>query len=477
MIPPFSFQSSIEAVEGRQDRIQFILPLGELWGSTDAIDDFRSWLSATDAMLEGSTNETRCIFNRPNQRNTQRFPQRIRRRPHFRNGEVLPFPIFAGELRYSRYYRRNREEITRTVLTLVVNCNPTRFARFTMPSPEFGSDTAPLGITAPECDSEFSLDGKDNWILRGEQDAACSAGEWPHHVLGYLESIRRLVLAEIQWAVYESGVEFYPNGEGSGERALLTLNKVETLWEFEHENPIALVATLHELLANFSIESTARQFASRQATSSDGHEGNAPFVTLKIRAGVTLKFYAKTNRRIRFEVEHDLLANRRILANSQRLQDLHQLSQCLPILADNAAATLNRAFAHMRRLVAVGLGEINEAHLLLRIARLACNESIALLIVELLRSRGAVAPDNSVAPLRLSLSDLSRNGVLSFNRATGLYEPTELYRSAVRRLQNRKDPVTPAPRRRPIPPPPNATATTPLLPTPRSRTRPPQPHA
>ena len=470
MIPTFSFQSSIEAVEGRQDRIQFILPLGELWGSTDAIDDFRSWLSATDAMLEGRTSETRCIFNRPNQRNTKRFPQTIRRRPHVINGETLPVPIFAGELRYSQYYRRERERITHTALTLVVNCNPTRFARFIMPNPQFGSDTVPLGIAAPECDDEFALDGKDNWILQGEQDAACSAREWPKHVLRYLESIETLVLAEIAWASYETNTEFHRTGEAMVERVPLKLATVETYWEFEHETPLALVSTLHDLLQDFSMQTTARQFPSRQAIAAEGHEGNALFATLKIRAGVTLKLYAKTNRRIRLEVEHDLQTNRRILADSHRLQDLPQLAQCLSILTDNAAAILNRAFSHIRRRVAVGFGAINEAHLLLRIGKLACNESIALVIVELLRSRGAVAPDNRAAPLRLSLIDLSRHGVLSFNRATGLYEPTELYRSAVRRLQNRQDPVTPAPRRRPNPPSSNAAApTTPPLPTPRRR--------
>ena len=445
MIPPFSYDTSIIAASGRHDRLQLHIPLGCLMGTTEQIDQVRSLLCPTDEMLAGSTRTWGYVFTRPNQHNTHRFPLFVRSRAIQSDNEIIPSPLFAGQLKFGGYYKQNRRLPTRATLVFSLNCNPTRFARFKMPQCQNDTAFEPLGTLAPESPEEFSLDQNDNWILR-EQDAACNQGRWLDYVGRYLNGILELVKDELQEASQRAPVEF------QSQRGQITLSKVESYWEYQSEKPIALVHELSRLLRDFSAEETTSHFTLparwRQQV---GHCCNAPFFTVKARAGVTLKLYAKTNQRVRFEVEHDLKQNDRVLGGSHSAQNVTAAVRLFRLLRTDAASILNRAFDHLRSRERVAVSPINATLLAVRIGRIVSRgqgekmDSIAALIVELLASRGAISPDKQAKPLVQALRRLSADRILEFNRATGLYEPCHDYRFAVRELESRRQS---SPRRR-----------------------------
>ena len=118
---------------------------------------------------------------------------------------------------------------------------------------------------------------------------------------------------------------------------------------------------------------------------------------------------------------------------------------------EHAAEVLNGAFAHIASRTLRGLSFINEAHLIARIGRVVTDTSLAVTIVEMLRSRGSIVPDNKARALVHALHCLRADGVLHFNPAIGAYEPTERYRHAANHLRNRRDPLLPVRWRKPPP--------------------------
>ena len=450
MIPPFSFDSSIHATSGRQDRVQLTIPLGCLIGTTEQIDHVRSLLCPTEEMLAGRARTWGYVFTRPNQHNSHRFPLSVRSRSLEIDGHTVPSPLFAGELKFGGYYKQNRRLPTRAVLVLSLNCNPTRLARFKMPQWQNESTVEPLGTLPPTSPDEFSLDQNDNWILQGEQDEACPARRWMGYVRRYLSGILRLLEEEIQEASQRAPVEF------ERQQGPFTLSKVETYWEFLSETPIPLVHQLGRLLTDFSAEETTSHFTlPTRWNRQQGHERNAPFFTVKASAGVTLKLYAKTNQRIRFEVEHDLGRNDRMLGGTHEAQNMSGAIALLKRLQVDSAGVLARAMAHMQSRNPPALSAIDKTLLTVRVGRIVGNgrtgdaDGIAALIVETLASRGGICPDRQARPLVQALRRLSAEGILVFNQATGLYEPCTSYLHAVRQLQSsQRAPASPRRRRR-----------------------------
>ncbi|HWB06273.1 MAG TPA: hypothetical protein VG796_24835 [Verrucomicrobiales bacterium] len=190
-------------------------------------------------------------------------------------------------------------------------------------------------------------------------------------------------------------------------------------------------------------------------------QGNCPSLSIEVKAGVFLRIYAKTNRRVRFEVSYDLTKNaaplKRALPDGATTQSRTagndaQLVTLLLMLRPNAARIVNRALAHMSGKNSLAPSHINETMLLLKIGRIVKNDAVAVPIAELLRTRGAIAPDGLPREMQNAIRRLKDEGILRFNADTSVYEPAGDYAHAVRILRDRRDSLLTA-RQRALPSP------------------------
>lgn len=435
MLPLFTFDTTVTADQGRQDHLDLTMNLGKLEGTTNQIDRFRKALCpvAEDGFPECLTSHG-WIFNRPRQRNTYRHEQEVRTRRARGDGSVASPPLFSGKLAYGSYYRRHMNDMTEASLILKLNCNPTRFARFSPPRPD-GAEPCndPFGEVAPvPDDGEVSTDGNDNWIPAGTHDAYYSPSHWRKNVRRYLLEIRRVVREDIRTANNLAETELLGRVG-----PLYTLGRVETYWEFLSPNPMAVVRDIGRLMSGFC-----------SGWSETKYDGNKVAYRYRVHSGVELCVYAKTNRRIRVEVRHDLSEKTpptvaRIA--SSFIGFYHIIEACRV----EACGVVNNMFAHLRSRGSIAKSQVNEALLMVRIGRIIKDDSLAVMIVETLRVRGGIAPDKKSAPLRKGLDRLQCGGVLQWDASSGLYVPTSDHAHAAMTLSSRRDSLSLYPKRHP----------------------------
>lgn len=436
MLPLFNFDTTVTADQGRQDHLDITMNLGKLEGTTNQIDRFRKALCpvAEDGFPECLTSHG-WIFNRPRQRNTYRHEQEIRTRKARGDGSVASPPLFSGKLAYGGYYRRHMNDITEASLLLKLNCNPTRFARFSPPRPDGAEPANDLfGESAPVPeDGEVSTDGKDNWIPAGPHDDYYSPSRWRWHVVRYIREIREAVEQDIRTAKNLADTE-----KLGRVGPLYTFRRVETYWEFLSPNPMAVVCDIDRLMSGFCSGGSRTKY-----------NGNFASYRYQIARGVELCVYAKTNRRIRVEVRHDLSENIPPTVAQRTASSFIGFRRILEACRVEGCDVVNNMFAHLRSRGSIAKSHVNEALLMVRIGRIIKDDSLAVMIVETLRARGGIAPDKKSAPLRKGLDRLQYGGVLQWDAASGLYVPTSDHAHAAMTLRSRRDSLSLYPKRHP----------------------------
>jgi len=139
---------------------------------------------------------------------------------------------------------------------------------------------------------EFSYDEEDNWIPHTTAWEKFAARDW---VEPYVELIAKEVGATFQRACdYSNAGELSPVVTATRTGKPFSLSTVETLWEFPSENPIADVFAIGAKLMQLKRAGGIARESMRIR--------NSPCIVVPIAQGVKLKLYAKTNRRIRFEI-------------------------------------------------------------------------------------------------------------------------------------------------------------------------------
>jgi hypothetical protein len=384
MLNPFSLDQTVSIETARQDRISLTLNLGGLEGSTRQIDRFRMALSPLpgDGFPEMMAYHG-CIFNRPEQNGTRRFPQKIRRKKNEHKGIQAP-PLFSGMLEYGQYYRPFMDDITKADLRLQLTCNPTRFARHAPPRadgrPPLNDSFAHKAGVAP--DGDMATDFNDNWLPKGPHNDYYTPSRWHTNVRRYLGDVTDILRQDIQTACDFSGTQLIGTNDPR-----FNFNLIETYWEFESENPIGLVHTFQKELKGFKSGGRDTEY-----------EKNCLAIRYKIRRGVELCIYAKTNRRIRFEVRHNLQER---LPEGFETKSSGTVIGAMKIITGcrhEAATVVNSAFQSMRDVGTVPSSHVNETLLVIKIGRIVKNDALAIMLVELLRIRGGIVPDNSAPP-------------------------------------------------------------------------------
>lgn len=179
---------------------------------------------------------------------------------------------------------------------------------------------------------EFAFDGEDNWLPETESWRTFAAKQ---AISRYIKQIVSTVEFDFRRACENKNagedlfVEFKRNVEHC------SLSTVETFWEFPSDNPIADVFQIGAKLMHLKCAGATAKIASFTFKEAS-RVLNSPCFVIPIAQGVKLKLYAKTNRRIRFEIVQSLLRKE----SSTLLQEADALSDPW----DTTAAELHSLF-------------------------------------------------------------------------------------------------------------------------------------
>lgn len=246
--------------------------------------------------------------------------------------------------------------------------------------------------------NEFSLDGKDNWIPdKGRFSSFTSA--WGDRLREYMDAIRSMLEVEVRRVcecINSSGnpVAWHPSAEMEWSGSDTSLQRVETYWEFKHDAPLQLVGSLEaELRAYCSSEMVTRRFRGREERDGQlrlGTEENCLFLDAEVAPGIRLVIYAKTNRRVRFEVRHFMPEQSHRRGLPQRTTGAAGACERIASVSADAVEVLNRFFAFLRARVDFVTFSYSPLTLLFECAACAERAAYGDAVLNMLLSQGSV---------------------------------------------------------------------------------------
>lgn len=369
-LPDFSIATPLSTTNARQDKIDLKIDLGSIQlGDYHGIepDDYQGFKDAVWLHFSGPPKGTSSnqgyhseIFDRGTK--AKRVLKVLTKQ---KNGS-RPGALFGGSL----IFTWNTSSMS-VGLRFDGYLNATRYVRHQGASPQGEGQNRFTDATAlmaslfrhdPNADGrtkdEFSLDGADNWIPDVAR-ANSFAAPWSDRQQEYLEAVHSLLQTEIQRVcglINFSGNPVSWNPPTGWEPDFfggdVSLQRVETYWEFKHGSPLQQVKQLEaDLRAYCSSEVVRREFRGRE--DKDGQlqftrEKNCILLDAEVAPGIHLVIYAKTNQRIRFEVRHYLpeLTNRRGIA--QTCSGVAGTCEGIASISEDAADVMNRFFSFLR---------------------------------------------------------------------------------------------------------------------------------
>lgn len=273
---------------------------------------------------------------------------RVRKPRGFLTGESLPetpFPLFTGNLHCFQETRAGGRR--RYKLQARLSLNAIRYAHYlNLPRPAEcirpGFEQLCQGITRHEYGGEFPLERefRDNWIPEVFRlySMAASPAHWQENLRRYLTGARNAIHSELARVAGLYDLELESEDDD------YSLRQAEIAFDLRHENPLGL---LH------SLDATLRRLAAlytRQEHEPPPHlpenDLNCPSWTFRISRGVSVRLYAKTNRRLRLEVIHDFTKQGR----SHTFTSLSAVCSFLQSLRAESASILSDFMDRLRAL-------------------------------------------------------------------------------------------------------------------------------
>ena len=410
------------------------------------MDDLREYLCAPPSNLRWNmTAEMRrsCgyLFNRPNDPQGRRNPLQVRERasPHTRLPEQAGQPLFAGHFmaRYSGSDTNVRRDFH---TTLRLSLNPLRFVRNqNVPRPIGSAQTwARPRITERATPAnnagEFSLDGCDNWLPDTPIFLAFTTpARWRAHLRRYLQAVRDALTEELQRVAEDADILV-------SQRDDCSLRVVETAFEFAASEPTELVRSLHPLLSSYRADNV-EESEYRGPEVKRARVENSLSYRVRIRKGVYLRVYAKTNRRVRFEIRHENINVRELLGESplpahqngpRPMRTTAQLLQCLAALRQRAATEMNKFLAYCRHESRVVPSLYSPLSFIVTVASVLRDRDLSHTVVSLLTNLHGIISYRKASPELLAAAhELTEAGLLRFNRERRGYIPATPYVEAV----------------------------------------------
>lgn len=433
LLKPFSLSAVVKPSKGRQDKIELVCrDFLRLHGTDEAIDRFRRMLAQSD----GSGLR---IFNRA--------PSLTRKPVTIRKQQIGPMgtsglgrPLFGGLCRIRKVSSDVPGQKTAHV-ELRLELNPTRFLAH-----QWFSDGAPQRLrnltkhalsygVQKEYALERSPDNRgpcDNW-LRDEPLLRANAGgvAWQKALRSYLNETFKALDSEFQSVMRLCELEAADLPQRS-----YTLKTVESYWEFAAPDPIKLVYDLRPLVAAFGEREISLSHYDRIRRRSElKKHHNSPVVTVVIREGVSVVIYAKTNKRVRFEVRHVLRSLKPPLGGKgNTVGELREVETVLNRFRDDAAKVINSLFAHMKAQRSFTPSAVTPLQFLAKYAKVAGTLGGARGVLSMLVHSGRVVSDEGVREVVLALRKAGVVECIARNNRRA-HQVTSKYRGATELLR------------------------------------------
>jgi hypothetical protein len=452
MLLPFAPDVTVDPNRSKQDKVElFIREWSVISDSTDeAVALLASLGSGPPLYSNGRRTRVRrrsnhgWLFTSLDEsrfRRTQRAEMHVRSAPLIlENGESIEPPILGGRCVWRA--RPTGDDHCSLSATLNLTVNPTRFLRY---SGRFLSHTEsrPQSFAIYEDASlqdmltlrperylpfgEFSFDGVDNWLPRYQRILALSFACWEHVLEIYLQTIENAFEEELQRVCTMFTCEMHRTIR------FYSVQSVETYWEWHSDNPLQLVDSLATHLSSFGRRRVQRRNYELE------HAGMMSILRAQTSPGEWLKLYAKTNRRIRFEVKHKFTRGDRFVfprsaerSSAHTFTTLRSVHTFFATLSERASEITNQFLAFLHSRTRRSDVRVTEYEALLETCHcLSDDYRTALDIVSLLIHRGMI--DLRIrSPRRFShaVRALRDRGVLEPGVQFGTYIPSERYRSA-----------------------------------------------
>lgn len=312
---PFSLETTFHPEDAREDKIDLEIRGWEVHGLSpdfETVHGFKRRMSGPPKGSEdlawpanGLPAQYGWFFTCPGMKGKDRSKLGIRQQalPHPENNRRHEAPLCGGHCLF--YKDKNPHPVTgkavhKAKLTLALNMQ--RFARHQarkdVPVYPFKYRLQASAEDRSAHDEEFAFDGEDNWLP--------SAPKWQQfekhvRVTDCLNLIAKRVDEDLQRACdYENDGE---TNAVSMERIgkPYAVSRVETLWEFPSENPIGDTLQIGAKLMHLKRVGAATKIK-RLVFKEANRVLNSPCFIVPLAEGMSLKLYAKTNQRIRFEV-------------------------------------------------------------------------------------------------------------------------------------------------------------------------------
>ncbi|MFN0077811.1 MAG: hypothetical protein ACKVY0_15245 [Prosthecobacter sp.] len=297
-------------------------------------------------------------------------------------------------------------------------------------------------------DNEQSLDGEDNWLPNSSEWIKFGARE---HLAHYLALITKEMDADLGRACK------YAEAKLRRPAPSCALSVVETMWEFPSDDPIGQTLEIGAKLMQL-IQGKAVTKAYPYEVKETGRIHNAPSFSIPLAQGVKLRLYAKTTKRIRFEIVQSGLRKelkklrdealgisdlwQEVAAGGHWLSPAHcspnELPMILKALRCRAAAHMNKVMDELRKGRTKPVKACSVVNLLAHVAvavRAGLKskpeqfKDIKSLLYMLCYQRG-FRGSRKEGPMAEALQALETAGVLKFDRSRLFYSLTPPYTKA-----------------------------------------------
>lgn len=295
VLPPYNDECEIVPALGRQDKILLHVGRWRITGTVSEMGEFRNSLPSINP-VDGTPR--RLFAGQRAQERYWRF-------------NVLSAPLFSGVL----LVRHQVDPFGHAyyIVSLDLGMNPTRwvanqstritqrpFAEWMEVPPDMFAESDPyLG-------NEVPLVAGDNVVLGMPRDLLkAHPARWDVQLRRYWNGIVDLVERWLQQSADDANCQFQRIGEH------INIKEIETHWEFSCDRPLEEMLRLERAVRRvaassetnwMSISQEAREHIGPLANSSIGAEDNSPRIKMMLERGTSLRIYAKTSRRLRFEV-------------------------------------------------------------------------------------------------------------------------------------------------------------------------------
>lgn len=375
-----------------------------------------------------------ALFNRPRPRTARRpLTAKVRTERVRRNGVPIA-PVFSGLLvairgRLPTHQYAGSRECVKIRLHLKLNVPRFISAQRAMShragtQPRAAQPFALAGVAAPMIENDEVAFGDDGNVIIGHEAIYRYAASKPavDHLFDLIQTILETITSWLRDRLYNGNnrVICHPT---------FALAKAEWYAEFRTHDPRRHVTRFMPiLLREGRVGNVYRRRLTGQIRTFGMHSLS---MQIEIANGIKQTTYAKTNRRVRFEMKYGRTCFRRLIGRRSGLT------------ADQFAAALNALREHAERelpciLSALATGiqpapqGLTREDLILCIGHFTDHLAIAEEIHRSLRDTGRVVVENG-SILRPSINVLRREGVLRYVRRS-VYTVTEEFEAAVREL-------------------------------------------